>query len=72
LTGALAKEFVSACTGDDTCRLPRTLVGTTRRGVSHNFDPAKIIGAGKTGLAEVDQWLAAVNPNRLQSAPEVL
>lgn len=72
LTGALAKEFLAACAGDDSCRLPRTLTGTTRRGVSHSFDPAKIFAAGRTGLTEVDNWLAAVNPNHLASGPEVL
>ncbi|MGV0738235.1 hypothetical protein ABQF35_14255 [Mycobacterium syngnathidarum] len=72
LTGQLAREFAAACGDEDECRLPRTLVATTRRGVSHQFDPSKILAAGKTGLAEVDLWLAGVNPNHLAQAPEVL
>lgn len=72
LTGQLAREFIAACGDDDECRLPRTVVATTRRGVSHQFDPSKILAAGKTGLTEVDLWLAAVNPNHLAQAPEVL
>ncbi len=64
LAGELAKEFLSACAGED-CRLPRTLIATSQRGVSHTFDPAKIMAAGKTGLIEVDLWLAAVNPHQL-------
>ena len=72
LAGQLAREFIAACDDDDTCRLPRTVVATTRRGVSHQFDPTKLLAAGKTGLTEVDLWLAAVNPHRLQQAPEVL
>lgn len=72
LTGQLAREFIAACDDDDSCRLPRTVVATTRRGVSHQFDPTKILAAGKTGLTEVDLWLSAVNPHQLQQAPEVL
>ncbi|WP_255800863.1 hypothetical protein [Mycobacteroides abscessus] len=72
LTGQLAREFMAACGDEDTCRLPRTVVATTRRGVSHQFDPTKILAAGKTGLTEVDLWLSAVNPHQLQQAPEVL
>ncbi|OHU29023.1 hypothetical protein [Mycobacteroides chelonae] len=72
LVGQLAREFIAACDDDDTCRLPRTLVATTRRGVSHQFDPSKVLAAGKTGLTEVDLWLSAVNPHHLQQAPEVL
>lgn len=73
LVGQLAREFLNAACGDeDECRLPRTLVSTTRRGVTNVFDPSRILAAGKTGLTEVDLWLSAVNPNRLMSAPEVL
>lgn len=72
LAGILAKEFISACGGGGSCRLPKTVVSTTQRGVTHVFDPSKILAAGKTGLSEVDQWLAAVNPNHLLAAPSVL
>lgn len=72
LAGQLAREFIAACDDEDTCRLPRTVMATTRRGVSHQFDPTKILAAGKTGLTEVDLWLSAVNPHQLQQAPEVL
>lgn len=72
LTGLLALEFIGACDPDVDCRLPPTLVSTSQRGNTHVFDPARILAAGKTGLTEVDQWLAAVNPNRLMAAPSVL
>lgn len=72
LTGQLAREFIAACDDEDSCRLPRTLVSTTRRGVTNVFDPTKILGAGYTGLTDVDLWLAAVNPNHLAEAPVVL
>lgn len=72
LVGLLAKEFISACGGGGTCRLPKSVVSTTSRGVTHVFDPSKILAAGKTGLAEIDQWLAAVNPHHLMAAPQVI
>lgn len=73
LTGVVALEFINACDADgDECRIPRTLTQTTRRGVTHTFDPAPILAAGKTGLPEVDLWLAAVNPHHLAEGPVVL
>lgn len=72
LVGLLAKELLLACDDPDSCRLPRTVVATTRRGVSHSFDPSKMYAARKTGLPEVDLWLAAVNPHGLARPPVVL
>ena len=72
MAGQLALEFIAACDDETTCRLPRTLVATNQRGNSHVFDQSKILKAGKTGLPEVDLWLAAVNPNHLLAAAEVL
>ena len=72
LTGTLARELIAACDDDMECRIPRNVVSASRRGVSYEFDPSKLVDAGKTGLEEVDMWLASVNPNRLMSAPEVL
>lgn len=71
LTAIVAKEFASACSGDE-CRIPRTLIAASQRGVTHDFDPAKILAAGKTGLPEVDLWLSAVNPHHLQQPPSVV
>lgn len=71
LTGLLAKEFMASCTGDK-CRLPRTVTQVTRRGVSYVFDPTPIYTAGKTGLAEIDLWLSAVNPNKMLSPSTVV
>lgn len=72
LAGLLAKEFIAACTPGQKCTLPRTVVSTTQRGVTHVFDASKLLAAGKTGLPEVDLWLAALNPNHLQEQPVVL
>ncbi|MEU9805430.1 hypothetical protein [Mycobacterium sp. NPDC050853] len=72
LTGLLAKEFLAACAGGK-CRLPRNVRSVARQGVNYEvYDPRDVYANGKTGLSEVDLWLAAVNPNHLMAAPEVL
>lgn len=73
LTGLLAKEFLAACHGDEKCRLPRNVAQIARQGVTYRYELASVIhAAGKTGLPEVDLWLAAVNPNKLAAGPVVL
>lgn len=73
LTGLLAKEFLDALNNDGRCRLPRTVTTASRNGVTYRaYDPAVIYASGKTGLPEVDMWLAAVNPNHLMAAPSVI
>ena len=45
----------------------------SRQGVTYRaYDPQAIYANGKTGLAEIDLVLAAVNPNALMSAPTVV
>lgn len=71
LVGVLTKEFLDAC-GGGKCRLPRRVQSVSRAGVSYQMvDPTDIYAAGKTGLAEIDIWLAAVNPTALQQRPAV-
>ena len=71
LVGALAAEFYAACTGGK-CRLPRRVQSVNRQGVSYQMvDPSDVYASGRTGLSEVDLWLAAVNPNRVGSRPRV-
>lgn len=73
LTGLLAKEFLDAIDNEGRCRLPRTVTTASRNGVSYRvYDPAVIYANGKTGLPEVDLWLAAINPHHLMAAPSVL
>ncbi|UXE04396.1 head-to-tail adaptor [Mycobacterium phage Funsized] len=74
LTGSLAKEFLTAIADDVTrCRLPRTVTVANRQGITYRaYDPAVIYASGKTGLPEVDMWLASVNPNALAAAPTVI
>ena len=72
LTGLLVNEFYLACTGGK-CRLPRTVTEVSRQGVTHRmFDTNQIYASGKTGIAEIDLWLAAVNPHHIMQAPTVV
>ena len=72
LVGLLALEFLNACNGGK-CRLPRNVSNVSRQGVSFDmYNPNDIYDSGKTGLAEIDMWLAAINPHHLACAPEVL
>ncbi|MBO0819321.1 MAG: hypothetical protein J2P26_00570 [Nocardiopsaceae bacterium] len=69
---ALANEIWKACTGSGKCRLPDRVQQLTREGVSMTMiDDMEWLNAGRTGLAEVDSWLAAVNPAGLKSRPQV-
>lgn len=59
----LAYELGREQTGDDRCRLPSTTVSVTRQGVTIQRQTADEYQAlQRTGLPEVDRWLAAVNP----------
>jgi hypothetical protein len=71
LVGILTKEFLDAC-GGGKCRLPRRVQSMTRNNVSYQMvDPTDIYRSGKTGIPEIDIWLAAVNPTALQQRPVV-
>lgn len=74
LTGSLAKEMLTAVSDDVArCRLPRTVSVVNRQGITYRaYDPAAIYASGKTGLAEVDLWLASVNPHALMASPSVV
>lgn len=74
LTGVLAREFLSALSSTEgRCRLPRTVTTASRNGVTYRaYDPAVIYANGKTGLPEIDLWLATVNPHHIYAAPSVI
>lgn len=73
LTGLLALEFMHAAAGSNKCRLPRNVTAVARNGVTYMvYDPATFYESGKTGLAEIDMWLAAINPHHIMQAPSVL
>jgi hypothetical protein len=66
ITGQLACELAKACSGDDDCALPQRVQTVTRQGVTVGFlDPMQFLDEGKTGVYDIDLWIASVNPNRL-------
>ncbi len=67
--GILACEFLKSCTGEK-CRLPARITSLTRQGVSMSAAD-QTIADGYTGINEVDNWVFAVNPNRLKARPAV-
>lgn len=68
----LACEIWKACQGDDSCRLPARVREVNREGVSYTVvDPQNFLDEGRTGLTEVDLWLASVNP-RHQREPSTV
>lgn len=62
---ALMVEFDKARCGDGTCRLPDRVTSVVREGVTYTMldDPTQLFDRGRTGLNDVDMWLAAVNPS---------
>lgn len=60
----LAIEMVKDWLGNSSCRLPRRVTSVTRQGISLAIsDPQIFLKEGRTGLYEVDLFLAAVNPD---------
>lgn len=71
MVGQLAKEFWAICSGGK-CRLPRRWQSITRQGVTvTRADPTNIIAQGQTGIAEIDTWVHALNPNQLMQPAAV-
>lgn len=60
----LAEEYLKAAAGTK-CNLPQRVTNVTRQGVTWTIlDPADFLEKGKTGIINIDQWLAAVNPRQ--------
>lgn len=69
--GTLAVEIAKACQGSK-CKLPQRVQSISRQGVELALlDPMDFLDEGRTGLPDVDQWLAAVNPQKHQYRPRV-
>lgn len=69
---ALACEMASSAAGGE-CSLPERVTSITRQGVSAVIlDPMDFLTDGRTGIYEVDLFLTATNPGRLQRPPAVL
>jgi hypothetical protein len=61
---ALAWELGKSEVGDSTCRLPKRVTSISRQGLSVAvIDSMDFFKIRKTGLADVDLWLTAVNPD---------
>lgn len=70
LAAQLALHLGYARAGDARCRLPGNTTSITRQGITQSFIPASdLINAGRTGLDEVDRWLAVVNPTNRRHRP---
>lgn len=71
-TETLAGEWVAARLGKE-CRLPDRITQVTRSGTSWTvFDPTDIIANGKSGIPEIDTWLAVVNPKAQKQLARVV
>lgn len=69
---ALAGEFVKACAGA-ACALPAQVASLSRQGVDVEFvSPTDVLTDGLTGIREVDLFIRAANPARLQRRSSVL
>jgi len=63
----LACEWVKGCTGDSSCRLSSRVVAMSRQGVDFQLvSPETLLENGFVGIGEIDQLIAAYNPNGLQ------
>lgn len=70
VAGILAGEYVKACTGGD-CRLPNSVTSIVRDGVSMTLGPGAFPD-NRTGIMEVDNWVARWNPAGLRGPSTVL
>lgn len=70
--GLLACQLIKACSAAADCALPSNAQRIVREGVTLDLDPLLIDATGfRTGIAEVDLWLSAVNPYR-STEPSVI
>lgn len=69
VAGVLAKEYLDACNGEE-CRLPFGVSSLTRQGVDFDFS-AGLFPGNRTGIEQVDIWVAAWNPYS-QKAPSMI
>lgn len=70
MTALLARELAKACAGG-ACRLPGRVTQVSRDGVSMTLDPELFYKFRMTGLAEVDAWIASVNPYGVVRPPYI-
>lgn len=67
-----AVELYKAWAGDEDCRLPSRVQSLIRQGLQVvMLSPTDFIDRGKTGLVDVDNFIASVNPGGNTVAPSV-
>lgn len=64
VAGLLAMEYLNAC-NNKKCRLPATVTSVVRQGVTMEFGK-EIFPGGRTGMQEVDLWVATWNPYKVK------
>lgn len=69
--GWLATEVLRAMK-DGVCALPTGVTSIARQGTTIEVDPVAYMDEGLTGVAQVDQWIRAVNPGRVTAPPSVV
>ena len=67
-----AKELALALAGNNSCRLPSRTQTVARQGVTIVAYPQSILDGGRTGLPEVDLWLASVNPKKIRQQATIM
>lgn len=61
---ALADQYILAMADDDECALPQRVTQISRQGMSWTLlDPQDFLDKGRTGIYQVDLFLATVNPD---------
>ena len=70
VAGVLACEYAKACSGAKGCRLPSGTVSVVRQGVSYDIQPGAFPD-GRTGLHDVDAYLARWNPYAQKAQSQV-
>jgi len=69
---ALADQYLLAMAGSDECELPQRVTQISRQGVSWTLlDPQEFLDKGRTGIYQVDLFLAVVNPDGARLRPRV-
>lgn len=59
----LANELILLSMGSPECALPQRITSVNRQGLSYTYtDPQQFLDNGRTGIPEIDFFIAAVNP----------
>lgn len=68
----LANELMLAATDSEECTLPARVQSITRQGIDYTvLDPQDFINEGRSGIYEIDLFIAASNPEKARKKPRV-